>query len=153
MVLVIGITMFLMMGVVPTFKTVFESLDTDLPAITQMVLDLSNFLRANAVLAIGGMFTAIAGVALFAKTRTGERFFDHLLLRLPVFGVLFRSPRAFRTFMTLVRSGVPIMAILDIVATSQLSSPRRCSPRVTAFAATCSPSSRTRRSSRRWSPG
>lgn len=119
MVLVVGITMFLMMGVVPTFKTVFESLDTDLPAITQMVLDLSNFLRANAVLVIGGMFTAIAGVALFKKTRTGERFFDHLLLRLPVFGVLFQKvclARFSRTFATLVRSGVPIMATLDIVA-------------------------------------
>ena len=119
MVLVVGITMFLMMGVVPTFKTVFESLDTDLPAITQMVLDLSNFLRANAVLVIGGMFTAIAGVVLFKKTRTGERFFDHLLLRLPVFGVLFQKvclARFSRTFATLVRSGVPIMATLDIVA-------------------------------------
>ena len=119
MVLVVGITMFLMMGVVPTFKNVFESLDTDLPAITQMVLDLSNFLRANAVLVIGGMFTAIAGVVLFKKTRTGERFFDHLLLRLPVFGVLFQKvclARFSRTFATLVRSGVPIMATLDIVA-------------------------------------
>lgn len=119
MVLVVGITMFLMMGVVPTFKDVFESLDTDLPAITQMVLDLSNFLRANAVLVIGGMFTAFAGVVLFKKTRTGERFFDHLLLRLPVFGVLFQKvclARFSRTFATLVRSGVPIMATLDIVA-------------------------------------
>lgn len=119
MVLVVGITMFLMMGVVPTFKSVFESLDTDLPAITQMVLDLSNFLRANAVLVIGGMFTAFAGVVLFKKTRTGERFFDHLLLRLPVFGVLFQKvclARFSRTFATLVRSGVPIMATLDIVA-------------------------------------
>lgn len=119
MVLVVGITMFLMMGVVPTFKNVFESLDTDLPAITQMVLDLSNFLRANAVLVIGGMFTSIAGVVLFKKTRTGERFFDHLLLRLPVFGVLFQKvclARFSRTFATLVRSGVPIMATLDIVA-------------------------------------
>ena len=119
MVLVVGITMFLMMGVVPTFKNVFESLDTDLPAITQMVLDLSNFLRANAVLVIGGMFTAIAGVVLFKKTRTGERFFDHLFLRLPVFGVLFQKvclARFSRTFATLVRSGVPIMATLDIVA-------------------------------------
>ncbi|MEE2939925.1 MAG: type II secretion system F family protein [Planctomycetota bacterium] len=119
MVLVVGITMFLMMGVVPTFKSVFESLDTDLPAITQMVLDLSNFLRANAVLVIGGMFTSIVGTAVFKKTTTGQRFFDHLLLRLPVFGVLFQKvclARFSRTFATLVRSGVPIMATLDIVA-------------------------------------
>ena len=41
MILVLGITVFLMMGVVPTFKNVFESMDADLPAITQFVLDLS----------------------------------------------------------------------------------------------------------------
>ncbi|MEC8493467.1 MAG: type II secretion system F family protein, partial [Planctomycetota bacterium] len=119
MVLVVGITMFLMMGVVPTFKSVFESLDTDLPAITQMVLDMSNFLRANAVLVIGGMFASIIGTVVFKRTTTGQRFFDHLLLRLPVFGVLFQKvclARFSRTFATLVRSGVPIMATLDIVA-------------------------------------
>ncbi len=119
MVLVVGITMFLMMGVVPTFKNVFESLDTDLPAITQMVLDMSNFLRSNAVLVIGGMFASIIGTVVFKKTTTGQRFFDHLLLRLPVFGVLFQKvclARFSRTFATLVRSGVPIMATLDIVA-------------------------------------
>lgn len=119
MVLVVGITMFLMMGVVPTFKSVFESLDTDLPAITQMVLDMSNFLRSNAALVIGGMFASIVGTVAFKKTTTGQRFFDHLLLRLPVFGVLFQKvclARFSRTFATLVRSGVPIMATLDIVA-------------------------------------
>lgn len=119
MVLVVGITMFLMMGVVPTFKNVFESLDTDLPAITQMVLDMSNFLRSNAVLVIGGMFASIIGTVVFKKTTTGQRFFDHLLLRLPVFGILFQKvclARFSRTFATLVRSGVPIMATLDIVA-------------------------------------
>lgn len=119
MVLVIGITMFLMMGVVPTFKNVFDSLDTDLPAITQMVLDLSNFLRGNAVAVIGGMFASVVGIVLFKKSVTGQRVFDRLFLKLPVFGILFQKvclARFSRTFATLVRSGVPIMATLDIVA-------------------------------------
>ncbi|MEL6429959.1 MAG: type II secretion system F family protein [Planctomycetota bacterium] len=119
MVLVVGITMFLMMGVVPTFKNVFDSLDTDLPAITQLVLDMSNFLRGNATLVIGGMFASIVGTVLFKKSPAGQKFFDVLLLKLPVFGVLFQKvclARFSRTFATLVRSGVPIMATLDIVA-------------------------------------
>lgn len=119
MVLVLGITMFLMMGVVPTFKNVFDSLDTDLPAITQFVLDLSNFMRGNAVLVIGGLFGSIIGTVAFKRTTTGTRFFDRLLLKLPVFGSLFQKvclARFSRTFATLVRSGVPIMATLDIVA-------------------------------------
>ena len=119
MVLVLGITVFLMMGVVPTFKNVFESMDADLPAITQFVLDLSNFLRGNALAVFGGTFAVIVGVVMFKGTPAGVRTFDRLLLRLPVFGTLFQKvclARFSRTFATLVRSGVPIMATLDIVA-------------------------------------
>ena len=119
MILVLGITVFLMMGVVPTFKNVFESMDADLPAITQFVLDLSNFLRGNAALVFGGTFAAVVGVVMFKRTPAGIRTFDRLLLRLPVFGTLFQKvclARFSRTFATLVRSGVPIMATLDIVA-------------------------------------
>lgn len=119
MVLVIGITMFLMMGVVPTFKNVFDSLDTDLPAITQFVLDLSNFLRGNMALVLGSMFASVVGTVMFKRTTTGQKFFDVMMLKLPVFGVLFQKvclARFSRTFATLVRSGVPIMATLDIVA-------------------------------------
>ena len=119
MVLVLGITVFLMMGVVPTFKNVFESMDADLPAITQFVLDFSNFLRGNAAMVFGGSFAAVVGLVMFKRTPAGIRTFDRLLLRLPVFGTLFQKvclARFSRTFATLVRSGVPIMATLDIVA-------------------------------------
>ena len=58
MVLRLGITAFLMIGVVPTFKDVFDSLDAELPAITQFVLDMSDFLRANARSVVGGIVAA-----------------------------------------------------------------------------------------------
>jgi type IV pilus assembly protein PilC len=119
MVLVLGITAFLMMGVVPTFKNVFESMDADLPVITQFVLDMSNFLRSNATLVFGATFGGMIGLFMFKRTTAGQRTFDRALLMLPVFGVLFQKvclARFSRTFATLVRSGVPIMSTLDIVA-------------------------------------
>ena len=119
MVLVLGITAFLMMGVVPTFKNVFESMDADLPAITQLVLDMSNFLRGNATLVFGATIGGAIGLVMFKRTTAGQRFFDALLLKLPVFGILFQKvclARFSRTFATLVRSGVPSMSTLDIVA-------------------------------------
>ncbi|MEM6672772.1 MAG: type II secretion system F family protein [Planctomycetota bacterium] len=119
MVLVLGITAFLMIGVVPTFKNVFESMDADLPAITQMVLNLSNFLRGNATIVFGTGFASMVGLVMFKRTPAGQRAFDRLLLMLPVFGTLFQKvclARFSRTFATLVRSGVPIMSTLDIVA-------------------------------------
>jgi type IV pilus assembly protein PilC len=119
LVLVIGITSFLMLGVVPGFRSVFDSMDTKLPAITQLTLDTADFMKANWALCFGGLFALIAAPFLFSKTEAGGLFFDHLSLRLPVFGPLARKvclARFSRTFATLIRSGVPIMSTLDIVA-------------------------------------
>ena len=119
MVLVLGITSFLMLGVVPTFRGIFESLDAELPAITQFVLGLSDFMRRQWMTIFGGLGAMIFAVSVFKKTPRGRLVFDHLFLKLPVFGMLFRKvclARFSRTFATLIRSGVPIMGTLDIVA-------------------------------------
>ncbi|MCP3918747.1 MAG: type II secretion system F family protein [bacterium] len=119
MVLVLGITAFLMIGVVPTFKEVFESLDAELPAITQFVLTISDFMRGNvAMIAVGSIIAAI-GLVMFKNTEKGTYLWDATMLKLPVFGALFSKvclARFSRTFATLIRSGVPIMSTLDIVA-------------------------------------
>ena len=119
MILVLGITGFLMIGVVPTFKTVFDSMDIELPLITQAVLDASNFLRDNAIGVYGSMFGTFIAFMMFRKTPVGVRVLDRVTLSLPVFGPLFQKvclARFSRTFATLVRSGVPIMSTLEIVA-------------------------------------
>ncbi|MGB0331180.1 MAG: type II secretion system F family protein [Planctomycetota bacterium] len=119
MVLVLGITGFLMIGVVPTFKNVFDSMDIELPWITQAVLDASNFLRDNAIAVYGGLFGSFIAFMMFRKTPMGMRVFDCVALKLPIFGPLFQKvclARFSRTFATLVRSGVPIMSTLEIVA-------------------------------------
>jgi type IV pilus assembly protein PilC len=117
--LVLGITAFLMLGVVPTFKQVFDGLGSELPALTSFVLGVSDFMRAQWLLMFGGLFGAIFGLVVFKKTEPGALLFDKLSLRAPVFGPLARKvalARFSRTFATLVRSGVPIMATLDIVS-------------------------------------
>lgn len=119
MFLVLAITAFLMLGVVPSFRQVFESLDSDLPGITEFVLNLSEFLKAQWILVFGGVFAVIFGLVAFKKTPKGALIFDHLSLRVPIFGPLTRKvalARFSRTFSTLIRSGVPIMTTLDIVA-------------------------------------
>lgn len=119
MVLVTAITAFLMIGIVPGFRQVFESLDSELPAITAFVLQLAEWMRAYWILLFGGGFMAMAGVSVFRKTSAGQLLYDQLSLKVPVFGPLFRKvalARFSRTFATLIRSGVPIMSTLDIVA-------------------------------------
>jgi type IV pilus assembly protein PilC len=119
MVLVFAITMFLMLGVVPGFRTVFQSLDTELPAITEFTLSTAEFMKEHWAVCFGGLAGAIIGLIMFKKTEAGGWFFDRWTLKAPVFGTLVRKvalARFSRTFATLIRSGVPIMATLDIVA-------------------------------------
>jgi type IV pilus assembly protein PilC len=117
--LVSGITAFLMIGVVPGFRDVFDSLDAELPALTATVLGISEWMQAHWVVMLASLVGGVFGLSMFRKTEVGQLAFDHLSLNAPVFGPLFRKvalARFSRTFATLIRSGVPIMATLDIVA-------------------------------------
>ena len=119
LVLVIGIASFLMIGIVPSFKPVFDSLEVTLPALTVFIMDIAFFMRDYWYLIFGGLGAAIFGIKVACKTPRGELAKDHLMLRLPVFGVLFKKvalSRFARTFSTLIKSGVPILGAMEIVA-------------------------------------
>lgn len=117
--LVFGIAGFLMIGIVPSFKPVFESLEVKLPGLTVMIMDLAFFLRDSwwmlAIAGIGVFF----GVGFWKRTPGGAYLWDAMILKMPVFGQLFRKvalSRFARTFSTLVKSGVPILAAMEIVS-------------------------------------
>ncbi len=124
--LIFGITIFLMVYIVPQFADIFTSLGTpdkplELPLATQVLLTISNFMQEQALLWIGGMTALITAIVAYKKTDRGSWQFDWLMLRLPVFGSLFRKvaiSRFSRTFSTLIKSGVPIMSALEIVAST-----------------------------------
>ena len=110
---------FLMVGVVPGFKEVFEGLGAELPALTLTVLAISDWLVAKWYFAAAGMFAGFMGFKMFKKTDKGAYFIDKMTLKVPIFGVLMQKvalARFSRTFATLIRSGVPIMGTLDIVS-------------------------------------
>ncbi len=119
LVLVLGITAFLMVGIVPQFRPIFESLEIELPGLTRFVLAMSDAVRENGLLTLGGMVAFVAGVMALKRTEKGAYFMDSFVLKTPVFGVLFRKvalARFSRTFSTLIKSGVPILGCLEIVA-------------------------------------
>ncbi|MEE8107419.1 MAG: type II secretion system F family protein [Planctomycetota bacterium] len=118
-VMVLGITMFLMVGIVPKFKEIFDSLEIDLPGITKAVLGISYALKEHTVAVGGGCCAFVFLIVLYKKTKKGQRLWDWLMLHLPVFGPLFQKvalSRFSRTFATLIRSGVPILGALEIVS-------------------------------------
>ncbi|MDG1498750.1 MAG: type II secretion system F family protein [Planctomycetota bacterium] len=119
MCLVLAITAFLMLYIVPTFAGIFEEMDAELPALTAFVLGTSDWMRANVVTMVLIAGVAISAIVAFKKTPRGTKAFDILQLRLPVFGPLLKKvalARFSRTFGTLIKSGVPILGTLDIVA-------------------------------------
>lgn len=117
--LVTAITAFLMIVIVPKFKAIFDGLNITLPAFTTLVMGISLFLQENAVLCLGAIVGAFFGLSMWKKTPGGRSACDHVLMRVPVFGSLFRKvalSRFSRTFSTLIKSGVPILGSLEIVA-------------------------------------
>ncbi|BCS95074.1 type II secretion system protein F [Desulfoluna limicola] len=105
--------------VIPTFTEMFSNFNAALPLPTQLVINMSDFVRGNILYIIGGII--IAGIAYkqFGKTVKGRKVLDRTFLKLPVFGMLIRKvavSKFTRTMGTMLNSGVAILDALDIVA-------------------------------------
>jgi type IV pilus assembly protein PilC len=118
-VVAIGITIFLMVKVIPTFADVYSGFGAALPAPTQIMINISSFVGHNLLYIIGVVGAAIWGWLHFIKTPKGREFWDTQRLKLPVFGVIAHKiclARFTRTLASLVRAGVPILEVLQIVS-------------------------------------
>jgi len=115
------ITVLLLVKVVPTFKGIYDSLGKELPGMTQILIFISDNLKASFLWLVLG---SIAGFIIFInykKTEAGSLQIDRLSLKFPVFGPLIHKvalSRFSRTLATLIQSGVPILTALDIVGKS-----------------------------------
>ncbi len=119
LVMILGITAFLMISIVPKFKEVFASMDIELPALTRGVLAASDFCQEQWLLGIVAMFLLFGLVHIYKRTDKGSYQWDWMVLHLPVFGNLFQKvglSRFSKTFSTMLKSGVPILGALEIVA-------------------------------------
>lgn len=113
------VTLFLLTMVIPTFKEIFESFGAELPLITQVLIDVSDFLRAKIIWVILAPIGLVIGFKKFKKTEFGTKKIDELSLKIPMFGILLKKvaiAKFARTFGTLIKSGVPILQALDTVA-------------------------------------
>jgi type IV pilus assembly protein PilC len=117
----VAITTFLIVRVVPIFGEIFKDFGAKLPAPTQFLIDLSDFVRGNWYFLLLGVGGAIFGLRVLLHSQRGKQFSDKWKLKLPVLGPLAHKicmSRFARTFAQLIRSGVPILEVLDIVGGS-----------------------------------
>lgn len=113
------ITIFLLTAVVPTFKDIFSQIEGELPIPTKIVIFASELILKYYLIIGGILIILVVGILQWRKTEAGRRAVDHLKLRLPIFGPLFLKvsiSKFSRTLSTLIKSGVNILAALDIVA-------------------------------------
>ena len=112
-----GILFGILKYIVPKFKEMFEEFDTELPIMTQMLINFSDFVKTRWYWGVAG----IVGIIVFAKavgaTSGGRYIIDKVKLQLPLFGTIINKSviaRFTRTLGTLVASGVPILEALNI---------------------------------------
>ena len=119
LVLAILITIGMLLFIVPTFAAMFAGLGADLPAPTRILVAASDGLKIGFIPLVLLAIAAFAGWTRVKHTEQVRSFVDPIKLRVPVFGELFRKialARFCRNFGTMLRSGVPILQSLDIVA-------------------------------------
>ena len=105
--------------VIPVFQEMFSSFGKALPVPTQLVVNLSEFLKGNIHYVIGALIVFVFAFKKYRNTKKGRKQTDALALKLPVFGNLLKKTavaRFTRTLGTMISSGVPILDALEIVA-------------------------------------
>jgi type IV pilus assembly protein PilC len=114
------VTVILLLFVIPQFEELFKGFGADLPAFTQMVIDLSRWLQTYWFIVF-----AVAGGAIFTfvyfhkRSRPMRQFLDRTMLKFPIIGpILYKSAiaRFSRTLATMFAAGVPLVEALESVA-------------------------------------
>ena len=108
----------LMIVVLPAFAGLYSDLGAELPAITQLMMSISDFLRAHILELFLGVLIFAAVVVIYIKTPDGRYRFDKLLLKIPLLGrvrLLNELSRACRSISLLYTAGLPLTEIMPMV--------------------------------------
>jgi len=112
-----GVVMFLLSFVVPSITELFVKMNQELPWPTKLLITVSGFAKTHAVLILVAVCCAVVGTIAYCRSQDGRVRVDRAKLSLPLFGPLFfklEVARLTRTLGTLMKSGIPIIAAMDI---------------------------------------
>ena len=114
-----GVVILILWKVIPIFAQLFAGLGGELPFLTRVVVNSSNFLGRYFPFIVFVVFLLWMAFRRWYKTERGRRIIDSAILKIPVIGMLVRKvavARFCRTLATLTSSGVPILDGLEITA-------------------------------------
>ena len=118
-VVAIGITIFLLVKVIPVFGDIYKGFNATLPGPTLFLMTVSSIVKHYFLLLLLSGAALVYGWFHFIKTKPGRAFWDAQRIKLPIFGVIAHKiclARFSRTLASLIRSGVPILEVLQIVS-------------------------------------
>ncbi|MBO1437111.1 type II secretion system F family protein [Meiothermus sp. CFH 77666] len=113
----VGVTYFLLTGIVPQFAQILTGLGSELPLLTRALMGISDFLRQGTIFILLIVVALVFAYRAYYRTDKGRHQIDQIKLKLPVFGNLMKKSalaRFSRTFGLLISSGVNIVEALDI---------------------------------------
>ncbi len=117
----VGVLIYFVVGIVPTFKQIFEDFNLDLPALTKAVLAVSGALTNHAIPLILSMIGLFIAFRFYIRTPNGKKRWHSFLLTMPIFGNFLKNiyyDRMLSTLSTLLRSGVTILNAILVLEES-----------------------------------
>lgn len=118
-VVAVAVIIVMLTVVVPSYSSMFEDMNTELPGITVAVVNASNFLKSKWYLVLIVLAATVGFFKWFKKTKTGEYFFAKLGLKIPMFATLTvksSSARFARTASTLLGAGMSLVDTVEITS-------------------------------------
>ena len=119
LIVVVAVVAVLLVGVIPQFSQMFDDLGSELPAATQLLVNLSNFLQHKWYILVIIVAAIVFGLKAFGKTEPGSLMYAKIGIKFPLFGNLtIKSAAATfsRTMATLMASGISLIDAVEQVA-------------------------------------
>jgi type IV pilus assembly protein PilC len=119
--LALALVAIIVLKVVPAFSEFYATFDSELPLVTRIIVSISTFLRAEALIIVVVLAAVIGGMVVWVRQAGQKIRLHHALLRLPVLGDIakkFATSQMARTLSTLLGGGLPLVNALDIAAKS-----------------------------------
>lgn len=115
----IGIGILMLVYILPKITGVFKDMNVELPATTQVIMAISDFIRSHSIITLTLSIAIVVGTKIFAGTTVGKRVFGFLFIHLPIIGnivVKVNCARFSRIYSSLLKSGISVVNALTIVS-------------------------------------
>ncbi len=115
----VGLVALMVFYIIPNFRTFLDEMGTDLPWITQVLVDTATFCRSNWKIILGVTVAFVVGALIWKRSGTGRVMMDRLKMKIPLAGQIiqeYAQNRFTRTLGTLVAGGIPLVTSLELAA-------------------------------------